>query len=96
LLDIHKSSPLKNILFMIKSISPSWHNAETDMKTDMKYGSERTGSISLGHGYVTNAVHHMETDEYKPPIELALVFCEKLGIPEPEVTNKMMVDPLHL
>ena len=37
LLEINKSSPFKNTLFMIKSISPSLHNAETDIKTDMSY-----------------------------------------------------------
>jgi hypothetical protein len=31
LLEINKSSPYKNTVFMIKSISPSLHNAETDM-----------------------------------------------------------------
>ena len=41
-------------------------------------------------------IRRMEADEYKPSNELALVLFEKLGIPEPEVTNKMMVDPLHL
>jgi hypothetical protein len=30
-------SPFKSTLFMIKSISQSWHNAETDIKTDMNY-----------------------------------------------------------
>jgi hypothetical protein len=37
LLEINKSSPFKNTTFMIKSISPSLHNAETDINTDMSY-----------------------------------------------------------
>jgi hypothetical protein len=38
LLEINKSSPFKSTVSMIKSVSPSGHNAETDMKTDMNYG----------------------------------------------------------
>jgi len=37
LLNINESSPFKNTISMIKSISPSLHNAETDIKTDMNY-----------------------------------------------------------
>jgi hypothetical protein len=28
-------APFKSATFMIKSISQSWHNAKTDIKTDM-------------------------------------------------------------
>lgn len=45
----------------------------------------------LGHGYVSSAVRRIKADEYKPSNKLAFVLFEKLGIPEPEITNKMIV-----
>ena len=84
---------------MIKSISSSSHNAETDIKTDMpdsiSFGTwlrQYRRSLDLTQkalaekvGCAEITVRRMEADEYKPSTELAVVLFEKLGIPQVEI-----------
>jgi len=51
-------SPFKSTLFMIKSISQSFHNAETDIKTDIELpGRICSNQLPLEHGYARSAAH---------------------------------------